>query len=248
MQAILSDPDDFRHETTPSDKVYEFVLAKIKAREWLPNARIMTESELCVTLEVSRVAVREALERLAAVGLLVKKQGAGTFVAKPMAANAFNTLLPLFLVEEKDILTIMEFRKHFEYGTVRMFVRNHSAEELAGLERNYDEMVACRHVNPERSGMLDIEFHQLIANGTKNIFAIKTSQIVKEVMGSLQATMFAMVDSANAVEYHREIVKSIRRGHDDIAAMFMYQHIETSMEAVRHWLERGNAGAKACEE
>lgn len=221
--------------------MYEFVLNKIKTRAWLPSEKIMTESELCAALEVSRVAVREALERLSALGLLIKKQGAGTFVAPPMSATSFNPLLPMILVEEKDLLMVLEFRKHFECGNVRIFMNHYAPEDIQALEENYREMVTHRFSDPEKAGMLDVEFHHLIATGTKNPFVIKTSQIIKEIMGAHQSTIFINVDSSNAVENHPEIINNIKRGNGEIAALFMYRHIEIAMEAVRRDLAHRQA-------
>ncbi len=238
--AIVTEPNKW-DECTPSDKVYEFVLNKIKTRAWLPSEKIMTESELCAALEVSRVAVREALERLSALGLLIKKQGSGTFVAPPMSATSFNPLLPMILVEEKDLLMVLEFRKHFECGNVRMFMRHHTPADVRALEDNYAEMIANRYADPERAGMLDVEFHHLIAAGTKNPFVVKTSQIIQDIMGAHQSTIFINVDSSNAVEYHLEILSNIKRGNDEIAALFMSRHIEIAMDAVRRNL--GSAGS-----
>ena len=229
---------------TPSDKVYNFVLSKIKSRQWQPSDKIMTESELCQNLEVSRVAVREALERLSALGLLIKKQGAGTFVAGPMTVNSCNSLLPMILLDEKDMLTVLEFRKHFECGNVRLFMEHHSPEDIAALEANYDEMLSHRFSDPEKSGTLDVEFHQLIARGTKNLFAIKTSHIITEVMGTHQSMLFTKVDSTNAIEYHIEILNNMKRGNAEIAALFMLRHIELSIEIYRKRLEGLKSGGE----
>ncbi len=43
-----------------------------------------SERELATSLSVSRVTVRKAIQKLAAEGLLVQRQGAGTFVARRM--------------------------------------------------------------------------------------------------------------------------------------------------------------------
>jgi len=48
-----------------------------------PGERIPTESELSTQYKVSRITVRKAIEVLAEEGLLVKKQGRGTFAEKP---------------------------------------------------------------------------------------------------------------------------------------------------------------------
>lgn len=226
----------------PSDKVYDFVLTNIKSRQWQPNDKIMTESELCQTLEVSRVAVREALERLSALGLLVKKQGAGTFVAQPTADSSSNSLLSMILIDEKEMLAVLEFRKHFECGNVRLFMEHHTPEDIRALEKNYDDMLAFRFSDPAKAGSLDREFHQLIAKGTHNILAIKTSHIIHEVMGSHQPLLFTKVDSTNAVENHLEIIKNIKRGSTEIAALFMMRHIELSIEQYHRRLEELMSG------
>ena len=44
--------------------------------------RLMTEAELSETYEVSRITVRKAIEYLVEEGILVKRQGIGTFVAQ----------------------------------------------------------------------------------------------------------------------------------------------------------------------
>ena len=48
-----------------------------------PGGRIPTESELSAQYQVSRITVRKAIEVLAEEGLVVKKQGKGTFAEKP---------------------------------------------------------------------------------------------------------------------------------------------------------------------
>lgn len=188
------------------------------------------------------MAVREALERLSALGLLVKKQGAGTFVAESLAASSFNPLMPMILMDEKEMVPVLEFRKHFECGNIKLFMQHHVPEDVKALEDNYAEMVSNRYINPEKAGFLDVEFHQLIARGTRNLFAIKTSQIIKEIMGSHQRTLFTKIDSSNAIEYHLEILNNIKRGNAEIAALFMMRHIEISMEAVRKRLAAKEAG------
>ena len=65
----------------------ELVLEKIDSGEWGPGYRLPTESELTAQYGVSRVTVRQALQLLADQGLVERKQGLGTFVARPKVAH-----------------------------------------------------------------------------------------------------------------------------------------------------------------
>ena len=55
----------------------------IRTGKYSPGDRIMTESELSKKYGISLITVRKAISLLTEKGLLIKKQGKGTFVAKP---------------------------------------------------------------------------------------------------------------------------------------------------------------------
>lgn len=56
---------------------------QIRTGRYKPFDRLPTEIELSRRFEVSRITVRQAIERLGAQNLVVRKQGKGTFVAAP---------------------------------------------------------------------------------------------------------------------------------------------------------------------
>lgn len=235
-------PDKDR-EATPSEKVYNFILDKILTREWPIHSKIMTESELCIQLEVSRIAVREAVERFSALGLLVKKQGSGTFVTEPNIDNWLGSMFPMILTSERDLRQLLEFRRYFEYGNVVLFMRYASPDNIAALEQNYQEMIALSVSDPKRAGVLDYEFHQIIARGTKNKFIMKISDILIEIMRSHQEAMFYnSISLGNAIIYHNEVVRAMRNGDDEVAAMLMRRHIDIAIEYYEKGCQQATAG------
>ncbi len=56
---------------------------RIQSGAWRRSDQIPTEAELCALYGASRVTIREAIGRLAAEGLLVRRRGLGTFVSEP---------------------------------------------------------------------------------------------------------------------------------------------------------------------
>ncbi len=69
--------------------VRNHVLSKIEAGEWAEGARIPSETQLVGLLGVSRMTVHIALRDLSAEGVLVRRQGAGTFVAPRRSQSTF---------------------------------------------------------------------------------------------------------------------------------------------------------------
>ena len=62
----------------------------IKSGRYKPGDKIMTESEMAKTYGVSLITVRKAIGSLMEKGLVVRKQGKGTFVTKPKFSRNIN--------------------------------------------------------------------------------------------------------------------------------------------------------------
>ncbi len=63
-----------------TEQVNTIIRQRIRDRTYLPGKRLPSESDLALELGVSRASVRTALARLAADGLVLRKQGDGTYV------------------------------------------------------------------------------------------------------------------------------------------------------------------------
>jgi len=63
-----------------ADQVEEILRQRIQNATYLPGTRIPSESELSDELGVSRATVRTVLAKLAVNGLIIRKQGDGTYV------------------------------------------------------------------------------------------------------------------------------------------------------------------------
>lgn len=66
---------------TITAQVIEILGQRLRDGVYPPHSRIPSESELAEDLQVSRTTVRNALAKFAADGLLIRKQGDGTYVS-----------------------------------------------------------------------------------------------------------------------------------------------------------------------
>ena len=61
--------------------IKQYICQKIESGEWEQNRKVPSENELADNFEVSRMTARRALQELTDQGILIRSQGAGTFVA-----------------------------------------------------------------------------------------------------------------------------------------------------------------------
>jgi len=70
----------------------EQIEQEIASGKYSPHERLPTEQQFVDALGVSRITVRQALSHLAEGGLIIKKQGKGTFVAGPVLRHELQEL------------------------------------------------------------------------------------------------------------------------------------------------------------
>ena len=74
------------------DRVRDALHARILNGTYPPGSRLPTEHELCESHGVSRITIRQALERLRQEGWVEKIHGQGTFVQRSHAVQNIGAL------------------------------------------------------------------------------------------------------------------------------------------------------------
>ena len=141
--------------TTPLfEQVKEDILRKIKSGEYTAGHKIPTELELIEAYDVSRITIRRAIEDLCKEGILIKKQGKGTFVQEKRifrkiehtvsfsdSCRAGNMVPSASVTKRKVMLSgDPEIPEHsaFEHTSVVYIQRVRSADNIpVMLENNY---------------------------------------------------------------------------------------------------------------
>lgn len=218
--------------TTQSDKVYEYVLDKIKNNEWSKGERIYSENMLSERLEVSRIAVREALEKFAALGILEKKKGAGTYVSEIDISSIFGKIVPLMTLQSMDLLHVLKFRLHFEQGNVIEFMKNCSEEDVEELSRIYEEM-KLHSKDSEDFYTADYKFHMVIARGTGNPLVISINEILTGILVASQEIVNTKIGPEIGLKYHKAILDAIKSKDTEHAALLMKRHVESTIECIQ---------------
>src|SRR5512140_3541281 len=115
------------------DRVVEHVRRRIEGGGLRPGDRVPSERGLAGELGVSRPSVRSGLEALEAMGVVVSRRGAGTFIAN--GPPTFGTE-PLSLLASLHGFTQNEMfgaRMVLEVGVAALAAQNATPEQLATM-------------------------------------------------------------------------------------------------------------------
>jgi DNA-binding FadR family transcriptional regulator len=201
--------------------------------------RIPTERALAVAFGTSRATLREALRVLEQNGLIRRQVGSGTFVIYQPAEETGPASEDV--AEITSPLELIDVRAALEPQMVRLAVLTMTIKDIGGLEEALAGMEAAG-TDAERFTHWDRQFHQRIADGTRNPLMAALYRQINHVRGQTQwRTIKSAVLTIERIQHynqlHREIYNAIR-GHDAETASRV---IESHMEAARNDLMRGGS-------
>jgi GntR family transcriptional repressor for pyruvate dehydrogenase complex len=213
-----------------STTVYDFIVEQIRNGTWVPGMKIFTEEQFCSELGVSRVAVRQAVERLAALSVLKKIQGSGTYV------NSFEDCslagMVFFPATIDRFITVLEFRKRFDAYNCELYVENATEEELAKLKENYEAMIKVED-NPELFHTFENDFHQMIAEGTHNAIIRQICIMMNELLAHYQELQYDNIGPENSIIWHGRILEALEAKDGEMAKLCCRVHLENSLRYIK---------------
>ncbi len=135
-----------------------------------PGQKLLPEREWAKQFEVSRPSLREAVQKLSAKGLLVSRQGGGTYVSETLGNSFSDPLLELFKTHPEAQYDLLEFRHALEGVSAYYAALRSTAADKQEIKACYDELQRC-HGNREfeKEVNADVEFHLAIAAATHNM-------------------------------------------------------------------------------
>ncbi|MBQ3275442.1 MAG: FadR family transcriptional regulator [Oscillospiraceae bacterium] len=200
------------------DDVLEQIIARLASGEWTPGTQIPSENELAEKMGVSRVSVRNALQRLIAWNMLEARVGEGTFVKSADGSMLSGPLLRAVLVSERSITELLQLRRGVEYITCENAALRASEKDLAVLEEIMADMdLAVERADREKYRQLDLQFHREISRTSGISLMEALSRVTREVFDVYEQEVSSEPDIALTNADHHALLDAIR-AHDGAAA------------------------------
>lgn len=209
-------------------------LAADRISEWIassklrPGAKLPSEKELTEALGLGRSAIREALAKLKAVGLVETFQGRGAFVAE-IPIELLRLRIRSLSVTVDDSLErlghIWELREIFEVAIAERAAQRRTDEDLANLETAVADMDRAI-TDGERVLEPDATFHYRLTEAAHNPVLLGLIEDLSYLIESSRRDSLqrpGRPESSN--KEHAVILDAVRRGDVAAARTAMQEHL-----------------------
>lgn len=222
------------YSNNASNQVFGYIVSNIKNGTYESLTKIDTEEKLGEILNVSRVSVRQAIEKLTALKVLYKIQGSGTYVNRFEDSSIEG--MAYFKPTYERLLFLLEFRQQFDSGNISLFVNNASEDEKNELYENYDSMCLNKD-NKDKVKQLERDFHKIIAYGTHNAIVIGMLELLNGVMDNYVDFQYTSVGPDNCLKWHGRAVEAIKANQTEMARMCLVEDVSNSISIVKRHME-----------
>jgi len=155
-------------EARRSTGIYQRIFETIVAGEFAMDSRLPSETELAMRFGASRPVVREALARLRDDGIIVSRQGSGSYV-KRRPDVAVLRFAPGGSID--DVQRCFEFRHAIEGSAAALAAERREDADLAEIRAAFEALDTAIRKN-EVGVEADERFHLAIAKATHNPYYV----------------------------------------------------------------------------
>lgn len=212
-------------KTKLADAVVEEVLKAIETGRFKPGEKIPSEKVLTKEFGVSRTTLREAFQKLEAMGKMSIRQGDGTYLNEKIPSHLYTHLKSAFLFSDTDVTMFLEARECLEMFAAQLAANRATEEDIAKL----NEILRLQEENlhdKEKFSEFDFKFHQVLLEASKNPILI---QFWNLILGLIRVELDRITGLPGITEQawkdHKRIAKAIAQKEARRAQTVMREHL-----------------------
>ncbi|SMO42012.1 GntR family transcriptional regulator, transcriptional repressor for pyruvate dehydrogenase complex [Saccharicrinis carchari] len=218
---------------TLSQKIERKIEEAIRSRKLVSGTKLPSEKELCASFAVSRTALREALRRLSARGLVEIKKGSGMYVSEIKIEDAIESLNLYYDLrfDSSLIRQIIEVRRLFEPEISKLAARNRTEDDLLLLQECLKELIACDPDNTQLEVDLINRFHMNISKATGNPIVILSMEPIYSLLPRMRNMIYANIEGEKeyTLRLQKEIFNAIVKKDEENSYKYAVELLERNM-------------------
>lgn len=192
--------------------------------DYSPGQRLPPERLLSSQFQASRSVIREALGRLASLGLVESRQGSGTRVTSPNGRQVALGYERLLREVPERLADLAAVRISLETSIASLAAQHRRPEHLRELERlqqilHQPRKSLAAHVKA------DGEFHSTLAEAAGNPFFSLVLAPIHDLLTESRLQTLRRFGASIAWQHHQRILDAVRDRDPDEAARAMEEHL-----------------------
>lgn len=208
-------------------KVFETLHEMIATGQLRRGEKLPPQDELARQLGVSRNTLREAVNKLSTMGLLVSRQGVGTVVEAPSPGSYLTSLSGQFLLDPLSVREFIEARISIERTTVRLAVTRAKPKDMGQVRSILKQQrKALKQADLNEFSRHDAAFHcklaEMSANRVLHKFLETIQDMLQRFIGEVSELPGAMEE---AFAFHTRISEAIDARNADLAEKEIVLHL-----------------------
>ncbi|WP_460133916.1 GntR family transcriptional regulator [Pseudomonas sp. S1_E04] len=234
-----------------SDDIVEQLEGMILEGTLKSGERLPAERALAERFGVSRPSLREAIQKLAAKGLLVSRQGGGNYVAESLGSTFSDPLLHLLENNPEVQRDLLEFRQTLEASCAYYAALRATEVDRERLTAAFEVLQDCYtrvdEVSRAEEGAADARFHLAIAEASHNAVLLHTIRglfdlLKRNVVTNIGGMYQQRTETRDMlISQHRDLYLAIIEGRAEQARDVSTRHlqyVQEVLEEVRQEVQR----------
>lgn len=203
--------------------ISQAIQRRIAAGEWANGDRLPSVDALAREFGVSRASIREALQALAALGVIEVLHGRGSFVrASASAVDGYSTWIR---EQQYALQELCELRMAVETTAAQLAAFKATNSEIRALAETHARMRLAAD-DLHETVVLDTRFHAIILSASRNRLLDQAIALTADYLTRARYRMHSVPgEIAHALTAHERVLEAIERRDPERAMRAMHEHL-----------------------
>lgn len=207
--------------TSVTDQLREMIInGEIKVGEYFPS-----QKKLAAKYGVGLSTIREAFQKLAAMGLVDSRPGKGTWVSSNSLNNLMDPVVVKTRLGELHARQVYEARSVIEVALTKFAAERATKIQIDKIWAGLEAMENA--TNDEEFVKADLDFHLSVAAASNNQLLEQFYHLTRKLLSEVVAEMIALPEvKEKSLILQRKIVQSIEEGNTEEAQRAALDHMQ----------------------
>jgi len=221
-----------------SDVIQEQLETMILEGSLTPGEKLLPERELAKQFDVSRPSLREAIQKLEAKKLVVRKQGGGTFVSQTILGGLSDPLFELMSQSNESQFDLLEFRHGIEGMAAYYAAMRGTDADFEEIQKKHDNIGNIQLENNYKlEAQAVYDFYLAICAASHNVLILHLARSMAELLvDNIEQNLTVMAKRpdifSQITDYRKNLLAAITSGKPQRAWGASHSHLAFIEEAL----------------